>query len=78
MCGSRAVVGEHIGASALTEQNPFESLAMRVWPIGHHYPRNPQSGSFKLIKIRVGCRMIQRSTHSDDLALVVKGMGQDM
>jgi hypothetical protein len=57
--------------------NP-SSLAASEGAIGHHYPRNPQSGSFKLIKIGVGCRMTQRSTHSDDLALVVKCMGQDM
>jgi|SRR5580692_7854773 len=40
--------------------------------------RNPQSGSSKLIEIGVGCRTPQRSAHSDDFALVVKGMGQNM
>ena len=34
--------------------------------------------SFKLVEIGVGCRMAQCSTHCYDLALVMKGMGQDM
>jgi hypothetical protein len=34
--------------------------------------------SFKLIQIGVERRMTQRTTHGNDLAFVVKGMGQDM
>ena len=31
-----------------------------------------------MVEIGVGCRMAQCSTHCYDLALVMKGMGQDM
>ncbi len=31
--------------------------------------------SFKLIKVGVGSRVTQHSTHGNDLALVMKGMG---
>ena len=33
---------------------------------------------FKMVEIGVGCRMAQCSRHCYDLALVMKGMGQDM
>jgi hypothetical protein len=62
----------------LADRNSFEPLAMRFWPNWSPLSSDPQSSSFKLIEISVGCRMPQRSAHSDDLALVVEGMGQDM
>ena len=34
--------------------------------------------SFKLVQIGVACRMAQRTTHSDHLAFVMEGVGQDM
>lgn len=54
--------------------NQFVALAMdRV-----EMRVRPGLPSFKLVQVGVGCRMAERATHGNHLALVMKCMGQNM